>query len=337
MTKYVVAVCCDLVKHSEAWKRIPHEPMAALLGEYKHLAEELASQYGSLHANFTGDGHFVVFENADAAVRFGLTLVGRWRRAFDDSPALRTYEAIPVRVGVHFGHEAELDEGQSWVGRCGNLAKRIEGAASPDSVCVSEGLLDLIDLPLYRVSRVGARNLRGDHLTRRVLYRVDDFDEAVFSARPEPELAASDWFLKAVAMIGTPDEGTEAEAECYEQALRLRPDYPEAHFNYAIMLTEQGELDGADSHYREALRLRPDYPEAHNNYASLLRIRGDLDGADAHYREALRLRPDHPEAITTTPTYWRSGATLPRRMLTTRRRSACARIIRKPITIAPIS
>ena len=296
MTKYVVAVCCDLVKHSEAWKRIPHDPMAALLGEYKHLAEELASQYGSLHANFTGDGHFVLFENADAAVRFGLTLVGRWRRAFHDSPALKTYEAIPVRVGVHFGHEAELDDGQSWVGRCGNLAKRIEGAAEPDSVCVSEGLLDLIDLPLYRVSRVGVRALRGDHLARRILYRVDEFDEAIFSARPEPELAASDWFLKAVAMIGTPQESTDAEAECYEQALRLRPDYPEAHYNYAILLTERGELDGADMHYREALRLRPDYPEAHNNYASLLKNGGDLDGADVLYQESLRLRPDQPEA-----------------------------------------
>ena len=296
MTKYVVAVCCDLVRHSEAWKRTPSGPMAALLGEYKHLAEELASQYGSLHANFAGDGHFLVFENADAAVRFGLTLVERWRRAFDDSPALKNHDAIPVRVGVHFGHEAQLDDGQSWVGRCGNLAKRIEGAAEPDSVYVSEGLLDLIDLPLYRVSRIGARSLRGDHLARRVLYRLDEFDEAVFSARPEPELAASDWFLKAVAMIGTPQESSDAEAECYEQALRLRPHYPEAHYNYAILLKDRDDVDGAEAHYQEALRLRPDYPEAHNNYASLLKQRDDLEGAEAHYQEALRLQPDHPEA-----------------------------------------
>src|SRR4030042_1133108 len=296
MTKYVVAVCCDLVKHSEAWKRTPHDPMAALLGEYKHLAEELASQYGSLHANFTGDGHFVLFENADAAVRFGLTLVGRWRRAFHDSPALKTYEAIPVRVGVHFGHEAELDDGQSWVRRCGNVGKRIEGAAEPDSVCVSEGLLDLIDPPLYRVSRVGVRALRGDHLARRILYRVDEFDEAIFSARPEPELAASDWFLKAVAMIGTPQESTDAEAECYEQALRLRPDYPEAHNTYANLLALRDDLEGAEAHYQEALRLRPDYPEAHNNRANLLTQQGELEGAATHYEEALRLRPDYPLA-----------------------------------------
>ena len=161
MAKYVVSVCSDLVKHSDAWRRIPREPMAALIGEYKHLAEELASQYGNLHTNFTGDGHFLLFQNADAAVRFGLALVARWRQGFDDSPALKGHEPLPLRVGIHFGDETQLDDEEAWVGRCGNVAKRIETKAEPDTAYVSEGLLDLIDLPLYKVSRIGLRSLKG--------------------------------------------------------------------------------------------------------------------------------------------------------------------------------
>jgi Flp pilus assembly protein TadD len=270
--------------------------MTALLGEYKHLTEQLASQYGSLHANFTGDGHFLVFEDADAAVRFALTLIARWRQAFDGSPALKSRRPLPLRVGIHFGEETQLKNAQAWVGRSGNLAKRIEGEAEPDTAYVSEGLLDLLDLPLYKVSRIGPRSLRGDHLAKRVLYRVHEFDEAVFSARPDLQLTASDWFLRGVAMIGTPEENTDAEAECYEEALRLRPDYAEAHYNYAFLLKERGDLEGAEGHYQEALRLRPDDPKAHYNYAILLKERGDLRGVEGHYQEALRLRPEYAEA-----------------------------------------
>ncbi|MCJ7811294.1 MAG: tetratricopeptide repeat protein, partial [Dehalococcoidia bacterium] len=178
----------------------------------------------------------------------------------------------------------------------GNLAKRIEGEAEPDTAYVSEGLLDLLDLPLYKVSRIGPRSLRGDHLAKRVLYREHEFDEAVFSARPDLQLTASDWFLRGVAMIGTPQENTDDEAECYEEALRLRPDYAEAHYNYAFLLKERGDLEGAEGHYQEALRLRPDDPKAHYNYAILLKERGDLKGAEGHYQEALRLRPEYAEA-----------------------------------------
>ena len=295
MAKYVVSVSCDLVRHSEAWKRIPRNPMAALLGEYKHLAEQLASQYGSLHANFTGDGHFLLFEDADAAVRFALTLIARWREAFDASPALKGYEPPPLRVGIHFGDETQLDNGQAWVGRCGNMAKRIESEAEPDTAYVSEGLLDLIDLPLYSVSPIGSRSLQGDHLDNRVLYRVDDFDEAAFSAKPQPQLSASDWFLRGVAMIGTPQEDTDAEGECYQEALRRRPDYPEAHNNYAVLLKERGDLEGAEGHYQEALRLRPDYADAHYNYAILLKQRGHPTKAKHHFEEAFRLAPDDPD------------------------------------------
>ena len=54
-------------------------------------------------------------------------------------------------------------------------------------------------------------------------------------------------------------------------------------------------MDEAIGEYREALRLKPDYAEAHNNLGVALEDRGSLDGAIAEYREALRLKPDFPQ------------------------------------------
>ena len=74
MPHYLAAIFSDLEVHSEVWNRTPREKMVAIISEYRYLAESMASQYGSLHRNFMGDGHMFLFETADAAVQFGLKL-----------------------------------------------------------------------------------------------------------------------------------------------------------------------------------------------------------------------------------------------------------------------
>lgn len=70
-----------------------------------------------------------------------------------------------------------------------------------------------------------------------------------------------------------------------------------AQNNLANELQAIGETEKAVSHFREALRLKPDYVEAHYNVALALESQGKLEPAAAHLLEALRLQPVLPSAM----------------------------------------
>jgi len=83
----------------------------------------------------------------------------------------------------------------------------------------------------------------------------------------------------------------------YETALRLKPDYKEAHRNLGLALAEvPGRRPEAMAHYQAALRIDPDYPEAHNDLGiALAQIPGRLPAAISEFRTALRLKPDYAD------------------------------------------
>ena len=296
MNRYFAVLFADLERHTDAWHRVPREQMVGVIAEYRYLAESLAGQYGCVYREWAGDGHMFLFESVDAAVQFGLKLVDNWTIAETSLTALRSLPHLPLRVGCHFGECTQLEGGDAWIGRGNAIAKRVESEAQSDAVYVTATVLDLLDLPVYTFEEVGTVALKGDYAGSRMLYRVVSFDQATLTDKPAAELSAEDWFLRGASLIGTEREWGEEEEECYREALRLRPDYAEAHVNYAVLLRSRGEETEATRHYHEALRLRPDYPEAHYNYAALLASRGRATGAAEHYREALRLRPDYVDA-----------------------------------------
>jgi tetratricopeptide (TPR) repeat protein len=81
----------------------------------------------------------------------------------------------------------------------------------------------------------------------------------------------------------------------YREALRVYPDYFEAHSNIGVALQRLGRPEALE-HLREAVRLRPDIADAHNNLGNLLHSLGHHEEARVQYEEALRLKPDFPEA-----------------------------------------
>src|SRR2546425_350604 len=74
-------------------------------------------------------------------------------------------------------------------------------------------------------------------------------------------------------------KGDLAAAEAhYREAIRLDPNYAEAHYSYAILLADRDDVNAAMSEYRKAIAIQKDYAEAHFNLALLLRRKGDKTG-----------------------------------------------------------
>jgi len=82
----------------------------------------------------------------------------------------------------------------------------------------------------------------------------------------------------------------------YREALRLRPEFAEAHDGLARALFKQGLVAEALGEFRETVRLRPADAVARYNLGNMLAGLGRLDEAAAQFREALRLNPDLQQA-----------------------------------------
>ncbi|MEP7343441.1 MAG: tetratricopeptide repeat protein, partial [Acidobacteriota bacterium] len=70
-------------------------------------------------------------------------------------------------------------------------------------------------------------------------------------------------------------------------AIRLKPDFAEAHNALGMALGQQGQADEALNAFREALRLRPDFAEAHANLGLALQQKGQLNEAILAFRAAI--------------------------------------------------
>jgi Flp pilus assembly protein TadD len=51
--------------------------------------------------------------------------------------------------------------------------------------------------------------------------------------------------------------------------LRLRPGFAEAHYNWGNALLQEGRLSEARRQYEEALRLKPSFTEAHDQLTTM--------------------------------------------------------------------
>ena len=86
------------------------------------------------------------------------------------------------------------------------------------------------------------------------------------------------------------NQGKTVEAiAAFREAIRLKPDYAEAHSSLGLALGMQGKLVEAIAAYREAIRSKADYAEAHCNLGAALRSQGRYPEALAEFRKGHEL------------------------------------------------
>ncbi|MEO5722391.1 MAG: tetratricopeptide repeat protein, partial [Chthoniobacterales bacterium] len=77
----------------------------------------------------------------------------------------------------------------------------------------------------------------------------------------------------------------------FEEALRLDPNYAEAHYNLGNALFRLGRIDEARARYVRALQLFPDYASARNNFAVLLLQTGEIPAAVEQLEAVVKIAP----------------------------------------------
>jgi predicted O-linked N-acetylglucosamine transferase (SPINDLY family) len=83
----------------------------------------------------------------------------------------------------------------------------------------------------------------------------------------------------------------EAALKNFDAALRLRANYPEAHYNRGNMLARMYRLEEALASYRQAIKLAPGYVDALHNLANTLRSARQPELALEAFSAAIKLKP----------------------------------------------
>lgn len=107
--------------------------------------------------------------------------------------------------------------------------------------------------------------------------------------RLNPELVKA--HINLLILYGRMGNREKAE-EHFRAAVKLNPtQFPDAYYNYGVLLIMQGKLDEAEQAFRKALAISPSYAAAHNDLGNLLERQGKLPEAAAEYRKATESDP----------------------------------------------
>ena len=96
----------------------------------------------------------------------------------------------------------------------------------------------------------------------------------------------------------------QAAVSDYTEAIHVKPDDPQAHYNRGNAYLKLAYYDVAITDYTEAIRLKPDYPEAYCKRGNAYYDKGGYGlflhdkEAISDYTEAIRLKPGYAEAYS---------------------------------------
>jgi tetratricopeptide (TPR) repeat protein len=92
----------------------------------------------------------------------------------------------------------------------------------------------------------------------------------------------------------------------FKKAIKINPNYADAHNYLGLAYSKKGMLDKAISEYKKAIKIKPDYALAHLNLGVVYDNKGMVDEAISEYKIAISINPDFAEykiAISINPDF----------------------------------
>jgi len=106
-----------------------------------------------------------------------------------------------------------------------------------------------------------------------------------------------------LAIVATLGYLTYERNKAYQSAYALwsdnvenRPESKIAHFNFGLILEEEGKVEQAKAEYEHAIRIDPNYFDVRTNLGIIFANQGNLDRARHEFEHEIRINPNHIEA-----------------------------------------
>src|SRR5215467_4514992 len=167
--RHLTVLFCDLVDSTEIAARLDPEEWRDVIARYQQVAAQAVVRFGGHVAQYLGDGVLALFgyptahENAaEHAVRTGLEIV-EGVTALNAGLDAKRLPALAARVGIHAGPVVVGDSDSKSANVFGdppNIAARVQAAAQPNTVVVSDAVHRLVS-GRFVVEKRGAGTLKG--------------------------------------------------------------------------------------------------------------------------------------------------------------------------------
>jgi class 3 adenylate cyclase/tetratricopeptide (TPR) repeat protein len=170
--RQLTVLFCDLVDSTRLANQLDPEDYREVVRAYQAACAEVIQRYSGHIAQYLGDGLLVYFgypqaheDEAQRAVRTGLEMVEAMRAL---QPRLEAQHGLrlAIRVGIHTGVVVVGEMGGSGrpeqlaLGDTPNIAARLQGLASTDTVVISAATLRLVE-GFFTCQALGAQDLKG--------------------------------------------------------------------------------------------------------------------------------------------------------------------------------
>lgn len=101
--------------------------------------------------------------------------------------------------------------------------------------------------------------------------------------------------LGNIYLTGYEDYG-KAE-ECYQKALAIKPDYPNAQHNIALILEKEGKLEPALAQFKKIVKAYPKFYFSYIEMANIYLARNNVQMALDSVRRGVSLNPTYPQGL----------------------------------------